>query len=261
MAKEDPKNIDYEQGTISTVELHDSVRRENPLLPGGQGSVGVLALALAGLILILGGGHLFSTSGGFDSDIYISENYVPEPRPSLGAADEAGEQVAWIEEWMDDGKKVYNNCIACHQASGLGIPGQFPPLVGSKWVDEGTKRLGAILLHGITGPFEVAGQTYNQQMPAWNSLSDEKIAQVITYIRREFGSLPEGETGVVTTEMIEAAREEFGGQTGPYTEADLLNIPAEADLPGPRVDLQTGEPLGQASETDGGEEGAGESAQ
>ena len=146
---------------------------------------------------------------------------------------------------MSDGKKVYNNCIACHQASGLGIPGQFPPLVGSEWVDQGTSRLGAIMLHGINGPFKVAGQTYNQLMPAWNNLSDEKIAQVVTYIRREFGSLQEGDDGVVTTEMIKAAREQFGSHSGPYTEAELLAIPADEDLPGSRVDLETGEPLSE----------------
>lgn len=243
MANEETKNIDYDQGTPSAIELHDSVRREGELPDGGEGRVGVALLVICSIVLILGGGQLFSTANGFRSSIYISKNYVPEPRPSLGGADEAAEQVAWIEEWMSDGKRVYNNCIACHQASGLGIPGQFPPLVGSEWVDNGTKRLGAIMLHGINGPFTVAGQTYNQLMPAWKTLSDEKIAQVITYIRREFGSLPEGEDGVVTTEMIKAAREEFSGQTAPYTEQELLAIPQEADLPGSKVDLQTGEPV------------------
>lgn len=244
MASDEQKNIDYEQGTVSAVDLHDSVRRENPLYPGEEGGVGVSVLVISAIILILGGGQLFSTSNGFKDSIYISDNYQPEPRPSLGGAEGEGEAVAWIDDWMSDGKKVYNNCIACHQASGLGIPGQFPPLVGSEWVDQGTTRLGAILLHGINGPFKVAGQTYNQLMPAWNNLSDEKIAQVITYVRREFGSLPEGEDGVVTTEMIKAAREQFAGRTTPYTESELLAIPAEDFLPGAKVDLQTGEPVG-----------------
>ena len=243
MAHEEEKNIDYEQGTVSTVELHDSVRRENPLMPGGEGSVGVVVLVIASLILILGGGQLFSTANGFSDSIYVNDNYQPAPRPSLGGEDVEAVQVAWIEDWMSDGKKVYNNCIACHQASGLGIPGQFPPLVGSEWVDGGTSRLGAIMLHGINGPFNVAGQTYNQLMPAWNNLSDEKVAQVVTYIRREFGSLPEDDDGVVTTEMIKAARELFSSQSGPYTEAQLLAIPEGDYLPGSPVDLQTGVPL------------------
>ena len=237
------KNIDYQQGTVSAVDLHDAVRRETPLHPGERGNVGVSVLVISALILIFGGGHLFSTSNGFSSGIYINDNYIPEPRPSLAGGAEDAVKVAWIDQWMGDGKKVYANCIACHQASGLGITGQFPPLVGSEWVDGGTKRLGAILLHGINGPFKVAGQSYNQLMPAWNTLSDDKIAQVVTYIRREFGSLPEGEDGVVTTEMIKAARDEFSSHTAPYTEAELLAIPADAALSGAKVDLQTGVPL------------------
>ncbi len=237
------KNLDYQQGTVSTVDLHDAIRREDPLRPPGEGAVGLSVIALSALILIFGGGHLFSTSNGFRDGIYVTDFYVPAPRPSLGGAAEDAAQVAWIDKWMGEGKKVYANCIACHQASGLGIPGQFPPLVGSEWVDGGTKRLGAILLHGINGPFKVGGQSYNQLMPPWNTLSDEKIAQVITYIRREFGSLPEGEDGVVTTEMIKAAREEFKDHTAPYTEAELLAIPPDAALSGAKVDLQTGQPL------------------
>jgi mono/diheme cytochrome c family protein len=239
----DEKNLDYQQGTISTVEVHDSIRRETPLLPGERGSVGISVIVVSSLILIFGGGHLFSTSNGFRNSIYIAENYVPAPRPSLGGIEADAAKVAWIDKWMGEGKKVYNNCIACHQASGLGIPGQFPPLVGSEWVDGGTKRLGAILLHGINGPLKVGGQTYNQLMPAWNNLSDEKIAQVLTYVRRTFGSLPEGDDGVVSTEMMKAGRDEFNSHTAPYTEAELLAIPGDAQLSGSKLNLETGDPL------------------
>ncbi|MCB1205589.1 MAG: cytochrome c [Verrucomicrobiae bacterium] len=230
------KNLDYQQGTISTVELHDAIRRETPLHPGERGGVGITVIVLSSIILIFGGGH-------FGSSLTVAENYIPAPRPSLDGSEAGAAQVVWIDKWMGEGKKVYNNCIACHQASGLGIPGQFPPLVGSEWVDGGTKRLGAILLHGINGPFKVGGQTYNQLMPAWNNLNDEKIAQVLTYVRRNFGSLPEGEDGVVTTEMIKAAREEFNAHTAPFTEAELLAIPGDAQLSGAKVNLETGEPL------------------
>jgi len=230
------KNLDYQQGTISTVALHDAIRREDPLHPGERGGVGITVLVVSALILIFGGGHL-------GSSLMVAKNYVPEPRPSLGGDDAAAAEVAWIDQWMKNGKKEYNNCIACHQASGLGMPGQFPPLVGSEWVNGGTKRLGAILLHGINGPFKVAGQVYTQPMPPWKALSDEKLAQVLTYVRRTFGSLPEGEDGVVTTEMMKAAREEFKDRAAPFTEADLLAIPADAPLSGAKVNLETGEPL------------------
>lgn len=257
MNGDEDKNLDYETGTASVVEMHDAVRREKSLLPEGQAVAGLWVLVAGFLVVIFGGGQLFTTINFFKDSIYSTANYVPEPRPSLDGEDGEEEQVAWIDDWMSDGKKVYNNCVACHQPGGQGAPGQFPPLKGSEWVDGGTKRLGAILLNGIQGPFTVAGQTYNQPMPAWNALDDEKLAQVITYIRREFGSLPEGEDGVVTTEMMKAAREEFGGRS-PWSEGELKQIPAEEALPGGKVDLQTGEPLGAGGGAEeGGEEDAG----
>jgi len=247
MGSNENKNIDYDQGTVSTVQLHDSVRRENALQRGGKGTVGVSIIVVSALILILGGGHLFSGANGFSNSIYISDYYQAAPRPSLGGDGADVVAAAWIDDWTKDGKKVYGSCIACHQGSGLGIPGLFPPLVGSEWVDGGTTRLGAILLHGINGPLKVGGQTYNGLMPAWNTFSDEKIAQVITYVRREFGSLPEGDDGVVTIEMMKAAREQFSGHIAPYTESELLAIPEGDMLPGAKVDLQTGKPVAEAT--------------
>lgn len=242
MNGDDDKNLDYQTGSPSVGGMHDSVRREKSVLPEGGAAIGLWVLL--GVIAVSAfGGTQFKDMNWFRDSVYTHEGYTPAPRPALGAGAAEEEDVAWIDEWMADGKKVYGSCVACHQPDGGGAPGQFPPLKGSEWVDGGTKRLGAILIHGINGPFTVSGQVYNQLMPAWNTLSDDKLAQVATYIRREFGSLPEGESGVVTTEMIAAAREEFGGRGTPWTEADLLAIPAGEDLPGTEVDLETGEPL------------------
>ena len=86
METPDSKNIDYQQGTVSAVDLHDAVRRETPLHPGERGTVGVSVLVISALILIFGGGHLFSTSNGFSSGIYTSSNYVPRRAQALLAA-------------------------------------------------------------------------------------------------------------------------------------------------------------------------------
>ena len=62
-----------------------------------------------------------------------------------GAAPASGQAV--------DGKQVFaGNCVACHQATGLGLPGVFPPLDGSEWVTGDERMLANILLHGISGP-------------------------------------------------------------------------------------------------------------
>jgi len=243
MSTGDDRNLDYEYGTASVVDMHDAVRREKILHPSGNEPFGLLPLLLCLLVAMTAGGFFFKNYNNFSDSTYIVSNYRPDPKPVSENGPEAEADVAWIDSWMGEGKKVYGNCVACHQATGTGVPGQFPPLVGSEWVDGGTARLGAILIHGISGPFSVGGSNYNQLMPAWGTFSDKKIAQVITYIRREFGTLPAGDDGVVTAEMIAAAREKFKSQAVPYTEAQLLAIPATEQLPGAKVDLQTGNPL------------------
>jgi nitrite reductase (NO-forming) len=80
------------------------------------------------------------------------------------------------------GQRVYEqNCMACHQSEGQGIPGAFPPLAGSDYLLSDPKRAINVLLKGLSGPATVNGITYNGVMPAVQ-LSDEKVANVLTYI-------------------------------------------------------------------------------
>ncbi|MGH7790703.1 MAG: c-type cytochrome, partial [Thermodesulfobacteriota bacterium] len=81
-----------------------------------------------------------------------------------------------------DGAQVYTSiCTACHQANGMGLPGAFPPLAGSEWVTKDPETPIRIVLHGLEGPIEVKGTTYNNIMPEWGSkLSNEEIAAVLT---------------------------------------------------------------------------------
>ena len=89
---------------------------------------------------------------------------------------------------VEQGKAIYSNCQPCHQASGLGIAGQFPPLVGTDYVVGSEKRLVSILLKGLGGPINVGGATYNGAMPAWKALSDTDIAAVISYTKNHWSN-------------------------------------------------------------------------
>jgi len=240
------KNLDYEAEGGSVVDVHDAVRREEVLPPSGQEPISFGPLILTALVLVLGAGYLGAYGNGFRDNIYVTSYYRPDPRPPGAGGAVVAEDLAWIDQWMKDGKKVYANCVPCHQASGTGQPGLFPPLKDSEWVNGGTTRLGAIMLKGIAGPFTVNGQGYNGIMAPWDTLGDDKVAQVITYIRREFGTLPEGDDGIVTTEMVKAAREQFKDRTTPWDEAGLRAIPEDSQLPGSRVDPLTGKPVEQA---------------
>lgn len=124
---------------------------------------------------------------------------------------------------MDLGKKVYGgNCANCHQASGEGQPGSYPPLAGSEWVLGSKERLAAILLKGLQGPLTVKGGSFGTQaMPAQETiLTPEKIANLMTYLRGSWGNT----AGPVTTDEVNAAKSKFASHPTAYTEAELLQI-------------------------------------
>ena len=107
-----------------------------------------------------------------------------------------------------DGKQVFTaQCAACHQATGKGLPGVFPPLDGSEWVHGDARTLANILLHGINGEIEVAGTTYKGAMPAFPQLGDAELAAVATYIRSAWSNKAEAlEPGLFEQERKASAR-------------------------------------------------------
>jgi mono/diheme cytochrome c family protein len=112
-----------------------------------------------------------------------------------------------------DGKQIYSgNCAACHQATGLGLAGVFPPLAGSEWVLESPVTLANLLLHGIQGKMIVKGVSYQGVMPAWNQLSDAEIAAVASYIRSDWGN----KATPITADDVKKQRELTKARTGPY---------------------------------------------
>lgn len=146
--------------------------------------------------------YLLVFSGGFKTDEYYEGvrfvDYSPQKAEPPGTND--SNAVAEITS-RPDGKQIYANvCNACHQPTGLGIPGAFPPLAGSDWVAGDPKLLSAILIHGLMGPIQVNGIDYNGAMPAMGAqLGDEEIAAVLTYVRSEWGnSAPPVEASTVT---------------------------------------------------------------
>lgn len=120
-----------------------------------------------------------------------------------------------------DGAKVYATCSACHQPTGAGIPGAFPPLAESEWVNGPVENLIRIQLRGLMGPITVKGTTYNSVMPPNATMSDDEIAAVLTYIRSNFGN----KSSAVTADQVKALRSEAGK---PMLKAEELIDPKEA---------------------------------
>lgn len=93
-----------------------------------------------------------------------------------------------IEQRMEAGKAFFTqNCAACHQANGQGVPNAFPPLAKSDYLMSDKKRAIRVVLKGLQGDVVVNGAKYNGVMPMLN-LSDEDAANVLTYIRNSWGN-------------------------------------------------------------------------
>lgn len=123
---------------------------------------------------------------------------------------------------LAEGKRIFGaNCAACHQSTGLGVPGAFPPVVGSEWVTGSEQTVIRILLHGLGGAVKVKGAVYNGAMPAWKeALSDDDIANVITYLRQWSPNA----APAVAASSVAALRKEHEARSGPWTEAELKSL-------------------------------------
>jgi len=89
----------------------------------------------------------------------------------------------------NDGEAVYlKYCLACHQASGSGVPGMYPTLHETDWVAGDKTRLINLLLNGQQGQITVNGSVFQGVMPPHDYLTDEQIASVLTYVRSNFGN-------------------------------------------------------------------------
>jgi mono/diheme cytochrome c family protein len=117
-----------------------------------------------------------------------------------------------------DGKQVFaGNCASCHQATGKGLPGVFPPLDGSEWVVGDERVLANILLHGVTGEMTVAGATYRGAMPSFKQLGDAELAAVASYVRATWSN-----RAAPVAPGVFAAERQAGERTTPFNGAAEL---------------------------------------
>ena len=122
-----------------------------------------------------------------------------------------------------DGGQLYTTyCAACHADNGLGATGgAFPPLAGSPWIQGTPDRMILAVLHGLTGPVEVLGKTYNLEMPPQGAvLEDANLAAIATYIRSSWGN----KETPVTPDQVKSIRAKFPTRNTPWTAPELLKL-------------------------------------
>lgn len=190
---------------LSSRQMHDEVRRrEKPEPTEGASKVpwyvltAVLGLLTWGFVYLLTVPH---------------ERAMPAPVvASAGAA--------------VDGAAVFTaRCQACHQTTGLGLPGVFPPLAGSEWVSGDPGVMVQILLHGLSGEIEVNGSRYAGLMPAFGQqLTDAELAAVASYVRGSWGN----EAAEVDAAFVKSQRAKTSAQAGPWQGQEALDALAAA---------------------------------
>nr|WKN39828.1 cytochrome c [Tunicatimonas sp. TK19036] len=142
--------------------------------------------------------YLFISTALYAASVLFSW-YQPAPSSSVQQTEPD------LQESIKLGQEIYQGyCLACHMATGEGIPGAFPPLAKSDYLMADKERSIKQVLQGSQGEMVVNGQTYNGVMPP-QPLSDEEVAHVLNYVRNSWGN--EGE--VVTFAEVQAVRDDL----------------------------------------------------
>lgn len=127
------------------------------------------------------------------------------------------------QESFDRGKVLFGAiCAQCHQPDGKGMEGKAPSLRESPFALGPENRLIRIVLNGAKGQFHVQGWTPNIEMPTLAVLSDEQIADLLTYVRHEW----DHNARPITATSVARVRREVGDRQAAWTEKELLAIPA-----------------------------------
>jgi mono/diheme cytochrome c family protein len=193
--------------------VEEPVEEVRDLSEPGKGPVPIWLVGLIGFGIFWAGAYLFSFSGGFKADVF-------DFQPKFGV--EGGAKVAPDPKVV--GKALFSaNCITCHQATGLGVPGQYPPLAGSEVaLGDATNHLIAIVLKGLQGPVVIEGKPFNNAMQAWEGqYTDSQLASILTYVRSDWGN----NAPAITADMVKQIRDEFKDRKEQWTWPEIEKMP------------------------------------
>ncbi|WP_052572694.1 PVC-type heme-binding CxxCH protein [Haloferula sp. BvORR071] len=116
------------------------------------------------------------------------------------------------------GGEIYGmTCVACHQPTGAGLEGAFPPLDGSDWATGDPSLPIRIVTGGLQGPVKVLGHDFNGVMPAHTDLDDQKVADVLTYVRQSWSN----DAAAVTPAQVKEVRDKHKDRSAPWTAGEL----------------------------------------
>ncbi|MFW6347238.1 MAG: c-type cytochrome [Cyclonatronaceae bacterium] len=205
-----------DSGDDRTIEqIHSAAMRERPLPEEGneRGPWWMYAVIICTLAF-----------GFFYMGRYLGEVSDRAHVLYIQAEGEAEEEEEEEFDPIAEGQRVYTRvCQACHQSNGEGVQGSFPTLVGAEWVVDKPDNAVKIVLNGLQGELVRDDATYNGVMPAFDNLSDQEIAAVVSYIRDSFGN----DASEYPEERVTQIRELTSDISGAYDEAQVLETAEE----------------------------------
>ena len=143
-------------------------------------------------------------SGKEVDSVYLGDRAEPNLHAVSTAAKANAAGTLSKEDQVAAGKQLFTGtCSVCHQANGEGLPGVFPPLAKSDYLaKQDRNHLISIPLHGLTGKVTVNGKEYDSVMPPMSQLTDDEVANLLTYVLNSWGN-PGGQ---VTKEEVAKVR-------------------------------------------------------
>jgi mono/diheme cytochrome c family protein len=214
-----PPNPKLEQAAASDESIqrvHDQLLHHQHEPKEGYTWMPLILLGLVSTVIFVVAVYFIHHRGDFSPMVY-DERFDPA---TMGAKD-----VAAVDPAVAGRRHYTQACAQCHQPNGQGLAGAFPPLAGAEWVVGDEDTLIKILVHGLQGPIEVKGNTYNGLMPAFGlgsgfNWNDQRISEVLTYIRSEWGN----DAPPITAEQVTAVRTQIGQRAQPWTVQELQQL-------------------------------------
>jgi nitrite reductase (NO-forming) len=193
-------NVNIEGGTLVNHNV------QTTLIPSGGSTIVDFKVEVPGTFIMVdnsifrtfnkGSLAMLKVSGDANKNIFSGEKYDSVYHPEGGTIQEMptntyetkAPKPITLKERITEGQSIYNNnCFACHQITGLGLPNAFPPLANSDYLNADANRAIDFVLKGHSGEIRVNGKKYNSVMTA-QVLNDEEIANVLTFVYNSWGN-------------------------------------------------------------------------
>lgn len=196
------------------VEVHSELNRDKHPPTKGFLIAPLVFVFMFGCLIFVCSIQLAHSTNGFQ---------VHPPKEVVELTDEEKE-ILRLERKVDSGKKIFAvRCASCHQANGLGIATQYPPLAGSEWVSADPDLIIKVILKGLKGEILVNGEKYGTSAAvnmAAVPINDREIANVSTYVRQAWGN----DSSEVSEDQVARVREESSSQQEQWIGSALQSL-------------------------------------